>query len=231
MTEQERELAEVGRRAEEKKAAIQAKYKVLEALGTIGQGYKQPFIHVGKLYGTTGSIAFQHDWFAYGKPETKQPDAELLRAMLAAFPPVGKTMYRDGCLSFRPSSVITPEMEEKSTDCLDICPLTVDLELYQHQTASFEWFAEIAGELWRFAVEFPLYNTDLGTLDLRWKKQMGETVVDRCQFLPNHGGQPVRFASGGPQYPNKFTIWWDTDTGKATDFPAIAQKARAEASK
>ena len=226
MTEQERELAEVERRAQEKKAAIETKYRVLAALGAIGQGYKQPFIHVGELYGTKGCIKFQYDWFAY-RDEFKQPDQELLRTLLGTFPPQGKTMYRAGCLSFRPAKTITHELEEKATDCLDICPITVDLELYQHQTASFEWFAEIAGELWRLEVEFSLYATDLGKLDIRWKRKLGETVVDYCQFMPKHGGQAVRFASGGPQYPNKFTLWWDTDTGKETDFPAIAAGAVA----
>jgi hypothetical protein len=228
MTDKERELAEIEKRTQDKKAAIEAKYAVLEALGTIGQGYKQPFIHAGQLYGTVGSINFQHDYFVYGEQKFKQPDPDLLRSLLASFPPVGKTAYKDGSRSFRPASTITHEMEEKAEDCLDICPVTVGLELYQHQTASFEWFATIAGNLWRFEVEFPLATADLGTLDLRYRRELGETIVDVCRFSPNHGAQSIRWPSGGSQYPNKFTLWWDVDTGKATDFPAIAQKSKAE---
>lgn len=226
---QEQELQALEKNMAEEKIAIETKYRVIAALGQLPEGYKSPRIYVYSLYGTRGSVKFEHDWFALSWEKFKQPDSELLRTLLVSFPPTGKTMYRDGSLSFRPASVITPEMEEKSKECLDVCPVTVDLELYQHQTASFEWFAELAGELWRMEVEFPLYGSDLGQLDLRWKRTLGETVVDHCQFMPKHGAMAIRWASGGSQYPNKFTLWWDVDTGKETDFPAIAQKAKEPA--
>ena len=221
MTLQE-ELAKVDAKAQEERAEIETKYRILDALGE-NNGYS-PRIFVHSLYGTKGSVKFEYNWYTYGK-DAVQPTPELLRFLLEKFPPQAKTMFKHGSKSFRPATEITPEMEEKSEECLDVCPVTVDLETYQHQTASVEWFAELSGELWRFEVEFPLYGSDLGTLDLRYKRTMGETIVDRCQFLAKHGAQVIRWASGGPQYPNKFTLWWDVDTGKATDFPAIVRKS------
>jgi hypothetical protein len=72
-------------------------------------------------------------------------------------------------------------------------------------------------------------QTDLGTLSLRYAYYGGHqsgkvSSVEVCEFRPYHDGQRVRWASGSPDVPNRFTIYWDKDTGGKLDFARLAEK-------
>ncbi len=220
MKTREQEIADLDNKLAEAKAALEAKHKIYDLLGDLA-GYAPPSVHYYKLYGKRGSITFRIQRYA-SIAEGKSPDRELFARLLSQFPPVGKVMVKDyGCTSFRPAA------GEWKGDVLDICPVTVALDLFQGHTAKFEWTAELAGELWEFNIEYGLHNTDLGTLNLsysyhdRWHESIKRVEV--CEFLPNHGAHRIRYASGSHTTPNPFVIWWDVDSGKAVNFPELVK--------
>ena len=54
------------------------------------------------------------------------------------------------------------------------------------------------------------------------------TSVARCDFYPSDpNAQRIRWASGDRKTPNSFTIYWDTDSGNAVDFPALVKETDA----
>jgi hypothetical protein len=220
MKTREQEIQDLDNKLTEAKAALDAKFRILDEIGNLGN-YAPPSVHYYKLYDKRGSVIFRIQRYA-SIAEGKSPDRELFARLLAQFPPVGKVMVKDGgCTSFRPAS------GDWKGELLDIHPITVQLELYQGQTAKFEWTADLAGELWEFEIEYHLSDTDLGSLDLRYSyhDRFHESVkrVEVCEFRPNHGAQRIRYASGSPTTPNPFVIWWDVDSGKAVNFPELVK--------
>lgn len=217
----EQELEELDLKKANDAEALRAKHAVLSAFGDTIAGYHPPFVHYGKLYGTVGSVSFKGTDYDTLR-EGKQPDGALLRVLLDKYPPVGKVEVKDGCTSFRLAS------GDWKGDLLDVCPVTIDIETYQSQRAAFHWFAEINGALWRMELSVPLHSTTLGVLTLKWEydRYHNPIRVELCTFRPNHGANCIRFASGGQQYPNNFTLWWDVDSGKALDFPSFIKGAK-----
>ena len=227
MKTREQEIAELDDKLAEAKRALEAKHKIYDQLGDLG-GYAPPQVSYYKLWGKRGSVIFRIQRYA-SIAEGKSPDRELFARLLTQFPPVGKVMVKDGgCTSFRPAAG-----DWHQGEVLDICPITVQLETFQTVTAKFEWTTELAGELWEFEIEYNLYDTDLGTLDLRYSyhDRWHESIkrVEVCEFRPNHGAQRIRYASGSPTTPNPFVIWWDVDSGKAVNFPELV-KVREQSS-
>jgi len=239
METKQQELDKLAQDTEGKRAEIEAKYVILDQMAGIIEGYEPPSIHYGQLYGSNGSIHFRGcDYESIRKG--KSPDRDLLAALLKAFPPQPKVQVRDGCLSYRPA------VKEWKGELLDVCPITVHVEVFQGLTATYEWFArlctapawvrdhgiaqECLDELWRFEVTFPLGRTELGSVRTEVERDKYGTIMryTRCEFLPNYDkpldAQVVKWASGGMQYPNSFELWWDVDGGKEVDFPATVKE-------
>ena len=230
MKTQEQELQAIERKIQDKREAIAAKYKILDAIGDLS-GYAPPSVHYWKLYGSRGSVTFRIQKYA-SIAEGKSPDRALLARLLEQFPPVARVQVKDGCTSFRPHvaaegfnlAALKGESDWKG-NLLDVCPITVRIETFQGTDVKFEWYASVNGESWEFQVEFPLYQTDLGTLRLeydyygRWQEEIKSVTV--CEFTPKHGAQRIRWASGSHKTPNSFTLWWDIDSGKAVNFPDL----------
>ena len=218
MKTRQQEIEALEKKLAEQKAALDAKFRILDAIGDLGD-YASPSVHYYKLYGKRGSVSFRIQRYA-SIAEGRSPNRELFVRLLAQFPPVSKVMVKDGSFtSFRPSS------GEWKGDVLNIFPITVQLELYQGHTATFEWTTDIKGELWEIKIEYNLHDTDLGALELRYSyhDRWHESVkrIEACEFVPKHGAQRIRYASGSHTTPNTFVIWWDTDSGKAVNLPEL----------
>lgn len=227
---------------------LEQKHAVIAALGSIANGYDEPKINHFPLYGSVGSIGFDVPFSSY-TAKGKAPDRALLAKLLETFAPVSRVQVRDGCLSNRPNfSILTSETQERERgrryngataddwkgELLDICPVTVDIdEIDRMGKASFQWFAYLPGGLYRFDVEFSLYSVNLGKLETR--RRYADSAHnypvgwDVCQFHPTCGAQAIRWAAGSSEYPNHFTLWWDVDSGKATDFPGLVKEEAPKA--
>jgi hypothetical protein len=237
----EQEMQELQDKHAEAARELEAKHAVLVKLGDIGE-YEPPSVHYFKLYGARGGVHFRYNKYSSLR-KGSNPDRALLARLLKDFPPVDRVQVKDGCTSFRPAvtapgfnrelakgmSGIKPEETDWRGELLDVFPVTVRLEVFQGPDARFEWYADLDGVLWEFSVEFPLYQTDLGTLDLRYDHYSDGEIkaVDRCDFQPKHGAQRIRWSSGSHKTPNSFTLWWDVDSGKATDFPGLVNLPKA----
>jgi hypothetical protein len=229
MKTEEQELQALERKMQDEREAIAAKHKILATLGDLGE-YAPPSVHYYKLYGSRGSVAFKIQRYS-SIAEGKSPDRELLTRLLAQFPPVERVQVKDGCTSFRPhvaAAGFNLASLKGETDwrgnLLDVCPITVRIEVFQGPTVDFEWYAQVNGELWEFKVEYWLHQTDLGRLDVAYNRAFGRdsgeiTGVERCDFYPKHNAQRIRWASGDRKTPNSFTLWWDS--GKAVNWPEL----------
>lgn len=217
LTKQEA-IEKVKAEAATKLAEVEAKYAVLDKLGPIIEGYEEPHVHYYKLYGTVGSIAFRPCYYDSIK-NGKNPDRTLFANLLAQYPPLPKVMVCDGCKSFRPNA-------EWKGELLDVYPITAHIEVYQGQKATFEWFTNINDAMWELQIEFMLYRTTLGTARVEVERDRYENVIryTRTEFLRETDCQLITWASGGPQYPKSFELYWDPDTGKAMHFPELIKE-------
>lgn len=224
-TLQER-LDEARDKFEQEQAEIMKRASIQDELRGVLEGCHEPSIHFSKLYGRVGSIHV-HGTEYEGLRHDKQPDAALLVALLVKYPPVPFIRVKDGCTSFRPDTIENNQALREGADTYDCYGVHVDIETFQHQVADFTWCSAVAGELWEFEVRFPLYQTDLGVLNMRAIYYGGHGPVrcwEVCEFRPNHGAQIIKWGSGGPEYPNRFTLYWDRDSGAAMDWAKLAIK-------
>lgn len=230
------QLAETRERFNKQQAELVRKHKLLKGLAGIIGDYEPPFVHHSRLYGAVGSISFRSA-FAESLREGNPPDRELFRALLEKVPPVARYRIKGGCLSFRPiPEGYDPEKDpknDKATELWEIHGILVDIEPHggPHQSprASFEWYGYHQAELWKFEIAFPLHQTRLGALDMsakRWGRYGPVRSWDRCRFLPAPALSDfivTRWAAGAPEYPNRFTLSVDPDTGGALDWPALVK--------
>lgn len=213
------ELTRIETKAREDKERVEKEYAILELIGPSVAEYETPRIHPYKLYGSRGSINFASP-FSSSLAKGKAPDSALLAYLLEQFQPIPLVQVKDGCTSFRPA------LQEWKGELLDVYPVTVYIETMHNPQAKFEWYANFAGEVWNFEVTIPLYQTDLGTLRVerdyhdRWQN-IEYSTIRVCEFTPKHGAQRIKWAAGDRKYTNNFTLYWDVDSGKAVDFPAL----------
>ncbi len=191
-----------------KREALMRKHAVLSSgLSVLLDGYQSPFIHHSKHYGRVGSIAIHGTDYAPLR-DGKEPDAALLRALLDAYPPVPMLLIKDGCTSFRPQQTHGARTGESVEEVYPIlCRLD---EVDRGGWVKIEWTSRLNGDLWEFSVGFPLGKTNLGRLALKSRVRSGEiTSWEHCEFTPSCGNaRRIRWASGGRQYPNTFTVYW-----------------------
>lgn len=214
-------LDDLNREQAEARAKLETEYAILSHFVTLAEGYNPPTVHPYKLYGAMGSVHFGYCRYA-SISEGKNPDRELFRRLLAAFPPaLPLVRVKDGCTSFRPD---LPENNVKG-QLYDCGPVKIDIKVFQGPDASFEWHANINGELWRIEIEFPLHQCTLGSLNAR-ARYVGEIVTswDVCEFRADAPAQVQKWASGGKEYPNHFTLFYDRDSGYTMDYPSLVKK-------
>jgi len=235
------DIAELTRKHEEKRKELEAKHAILAQLGPVIEGRKEPSVYFHSLYGSRGSISFKWDKFRTSQDTRKQPDPELFRFLLTTFPPVARVRVKDGSTSFRPDvtapgfdrdlakgmSGLRADETEWRGDLYDCYGVTARIEVYQGPDVRFEWYATVNGQLWEFSIEFPLNLVDLGTLHVHAvyadSHHQHVSYYSECQFQAKHDAQVIRWASGAPEYPNSFTLYWDVDSGKALDFPSLVK--------
>lgn len=184
-------------------------------------------VHGYPLYGTVASAHVDHNWFDYtGK--TPKPTLETVRQAAELLPPEPMVKVRDGSLSFRPKGYVESLPEEKKErweEEQDVTPFLVEVCGFQHLTAEFNWFTKLkSGAVVRVEITLPMPR-ELGTYTV--VRQHGpravEQAIKRCEFIPDtdrvltlfDGTEPVaqlespiRWASGSPTTPNKFTMYW-----------------------
>lgn len=217
------EIDKLTQQHEQKIAELKREHEVRALLGEQIDGYEPPSIHFYPLYGARGSITFKGCPYESIR-KGKAPDADLLRYLLATFPPLPCVKVNDGCTSFRPDLGESYSREDRAVDEYDCFGVIVRVETHQEHTAKIEWYTSLGGEIWKIAVSVPWYATDFGQLDMAAKRWPDGKVIrwERCELRPKHDAQRIRWASGSSEYPNEFTLYWDRDTGASLDFPALA---------
>lgn len=220
----QQELDKLTKKYEEDVGALRKMYSILDAVRerVSIDDYHPPFIHLGKLR----TIAFRGT--EYSLREGKTPDASLLKDLMIKFPWVPVLKVKDGgCTSFHPESEIGKRLAFLA-DCYECGPVTIGVCDIEHGAkAVFRWFSEVNGDLYKFEVKFPLHKTRIGVLDAKAKHYGGEggpiSSWEKCEFIPDQtlNAQKIRWASGGPQYANSFTLFWDRDTGNEIDYAGL----------
>jgi hypothetical protein len=223
------ELKKLEQQQQEKRAELETKYRVMQQLG-VAEGYEPPMVFVHKLYGTVGSVKFDTA-FAETLAKGKQPDGELLRALLEQFPPVTTVLVSDGCKSFRPDYLEVGRAEEWKGTVAEVYGVQVDVEpsTFSRTDVQFKWFAKIDGEVWRFEVVVPEYRASVGSLSIRYVRY-ADGEISRCEsvsFSPaDSNATYIKWASGSSKEPNHLTVYWDVTSGKSVDFPAYIKAAK-----
>jgi hypothetical protein len=155
----------------------------------------------------------------------------------------------------------TEEQLDK-VDTEDVAPYIVCVEQeptqWRHQTMTIQWYSKTPKGLVRLQVKLPL-SYRLGTLTVEYGKNNQYRHVKKCEFAPNWNTigqlgdceqgyktqlQPpkryktqlqgaIRWASGGPEYANKFTLYWvdyyeDANASTITDLITALEPTQDE---
>jgi len=207
-------------------------HEILRA--AVGTSYQPPSIHFHDLYGSKGSISYgeRYGWnTAYSATPIGHADRKLFSDLLSAFPPVPIVEYRDSCLSFRAAiGDLAPENDPKleRVDLSDRHGITVKIDSSESK-AEFKWFAYVDETLYTFSIHFHLDELDgLGTLSMKARHYGAHGPIaswEYVRFFPSEPNATVtKWASGSREYPNDFTLSWDTDSGSEIDFLAMVKK-------
>lgn len=212
------------------KAAILNTHTILNSgLGMLLEGYSAPTVHHYKLYGRVGSISVAWNNYFSLQDRAKQPDASLLRALLETYKPEEMILYNDGCKSFRPASGVSQEdLDGPKTS--DVYPVIAKVEFLHDRLVELHWNSLLNGDIWEFQFKIPLHYLDLGKLDARPRYYGGNSGKvsswEVCQFYPHDKtAKVIRWASGGREYPNSFTVYWE-DTSAELDFPSMIKEVK-----
>jgi hypothetical protein len=237
MTRAEQKLKALQEQYEKQQAQTLQEERILEHVEPLAVGYVEPRIIFSKLYGTAGLVNFKHRGrYRLSTDKGQEPNAKLLKTLLERFPPVPYMKVKDGgCLSFRPDiEENNVDAESHNADVYDCYGVTLKVQTFQEQTIRFQWASELDGELWRFDIEVPFHQTDVGRLEIRARYYGGHASgkiasYEQCELYPKLelDAQCIRWASGGPEYPNSFTVFWDRDSGARIDFPGLFRRQEA----
>lgn len=217
---QRTEIEELKAKHARELAELELKLEIRAALPDVGMPWQ---VHVSELYGTVASVSIEYDFYGIRKGEP-QPTLETVRAIGLALPGVPLVKVRDGCLSFKamPYVEALPEAKkERWQEELEVCPFTVKLSAFQQHTAEFDWVAKVAERLVRVRVKIPTPR-ELARLEVQYSNYMGGRRVRDCRVLIGDKSHviyrdgnslaglesPIRWASGGPETPNDFTLYY-----------------------
>lgn len=215
----EQELADLDKKHASAVADAKLKHSTLVALPDLGE-YAPPYIHRHKLYGSVGSIHFSLQRYS-SIAEGKNPDAGLLRTLLAFAPPVDIIKIKDGCTSFQPE----PETYTSNGNCTDVDPILIDMDPSQFgQATKVKWYGRVGEDLWMFQVELPYHQPKIGTPNFQWNRYAGGqgevSSVKFIGFTPKPiGAKYIKWAGGTNKDPGHLTVYWER--GHNTDIPAL----------
>ena len=204
--------------AQERLAELEAEYAkkrdealkdeaILGLLPDWAKEYKHGGPHWYKLYGREVSIHFDRPRYSSIDGDKKAPDLAFVGRLMAEFSPLPVVMVKDGCTSFRLASA-APEDSERC-NVTPVAPFVIRIET-QDREARFSWTSAVGGFAAELGVSVPLPPL-LGRLDAKVNEdRYGGRKVERCDFEPRAAGaRRVKWASGGPQYLNNFTVYWE----------------------
>lgn len=252
-TQYELELAEIERQAESARQELARKRKVLEYMDAKMPGIWS-YKHFVCVQSRETWVSFSREKYeslrAKGMKDADTP--EFLHEVLRVFPPVPMVKVKDGCTSFKP--LIEWEEEEKrraekmgeqyqERNTYDCGGVRLHVNTYQDREVEFiweTWGTDDEGErerlgskgLIRVAVKVSWWKLEVGKLYMRARYYGGHesgkvSSWERCDLWvdPKWSGQVVKWASGGPEYPNSFEVYWDKDTGARLDYGAMFKGA------
>ena len=218
------EMADLEAKHAKEREELKRKLEIRAELYDVGVPWR---IHVYQLYGAVAGVQIAYPWFDYSAKEPK-PTLDTVRLAALHHPPVGMVRVKDGCMSFRSKEhvdALPEDKKERWEEELDVAPFLVEVDAFQHHSASFEWYTKLKnGALVRVEIELPLMR-ELGQYDIkrRGPDYIEARPIESCRFFPDaarlttlfHGPEPVaqleapiRWASGSPTTPNKFTLYW-----------------------
>lgn len=219
------EMAELEAKHAKEREELKRKLEIRAELYDVGVPWR---IHVYQLYGAVAGVQIGYPWFDYSGKDPK-PTLDTVRLAAEHHPPEPMVMVRDGCLSFRSKAHVEALPEEKKArweEERNVAPFLVEANAFQRQSASFEWYTRLkSGTLVRMEIELPLMR-ELGAYSIRRRgpEHLHDALpIESCTFTPDaarlttlfHGPEPVaqlehpiRWASGSPSTPNKFTLYW-----------------------
>lgn len=223
-------VEEARARAAEELARAEVEDAVLAALPLQGRRW---LVHGHGLYGTVAGARLEADERYYPDPSQRPPAPTLddVLAVAAALPPVPAVVVRDGCLSFRPAAAPLGAREARAT-VEPVAPAQWHAVARLRDGATeveVAWCAQAPAGLLRVSVALVHARDLLGQVEVQWRNLPGERVVRACRYaapagitqLP--GYELVRWASGGPQYANRFTCYWRDPAVTAADVVAAAR--------
>jgi hypothetical protein len=182
-------------------------------------------VHVHKLYGVSADIDIGDPYRRNGETCRTMEQVALL---LNRFPPIPVYMIWDGCLAMRPETDVSDEeaMDENATQIWGVL-LQVEAGTNSGGAKQIaQWFTRVGDLIVEIsaALRHDCYPVQLD-LDTRTDQRTGKILEVRETRLtknPQFSGnfwidQRVKWATGGPEYANRFTLYWlaidDSDKG------------------
>lgn len=174
-------------------------------------------VHVHELYGTVASVR-------YGDPYTTDNRVTWAGAMaiVDALPPVECRLIKDGCTSFRTAAYVDGLPEEKKArweeeNAASPIQLNIDKGLLE-----IEYVGATSAGLVRVSIHMGYLPQGIGKAEAKRVKCHGGFRYEPTRFVAADGlhtvmfhGEPIaqlegpiRWASGGPEYPNRLTCYF-----------------------
>lgn len=193
-----------------------------------------------KLFGSVAGVSYGDNLFGQDKATTWEQAKELI----AKLPPVDLTLVKNGCTSFQPTSYVESLPEDhrdRGKEESPVSPVLLQIEAFQGPYLRLEWYARLAnGELIHVRCNMGyLFSHRIGTYTAKRREHTGGYTYESAKFSPNaelhtiHGEEPIaqlespiRWASGGPEYPNNMTLYF-CNLGADMD-PAMVGRAMVD---
>lgn len=190
--------------------------------------------HSYPLYGKIGTFKVGDDLGSYSSPGLS--DLATAAALAALYPAAPLVIIKDGCTSIRTAAHAAGLPDEKVTEERPICPWWVEIKPYsphggRRQTvAKLCWVAETPAGAVAVEVLLPLLKS-IGRVEVAFNRPMNAPKCTKCELYMNHDGcgdvcdnragvdQRIKWGTGGPEYPNDFTLTW-TAHGEEAPTPA-----------
>lgn len=188
-----------------------AKAELEDALSVFAP--KADRIFVSPLY---GSVA----WITYGDQYKQACSWDEAREIASQNPAMGAMLVRDGSTSIRPAN-----RDWDGRECTRIAPVWLEVETYQSAKLKLHWYSETPKGIVRIDLEMGELSRHphIATHDLRMRVRPGTTVVesqrlsvgsemhairDENERVIVQVESPIKWASGGPQYPSRYTLYF-----------------------
>jgi hypothetical protein len=182
------------------------------------------FVHHTTLYGTVATISYGDSYARYNTPGMTLADALTLAEKLPGVPLV---MVRDVCLSFMSAAHVEslPEADkERWASETQVCPVLAKIEALHGPQLTLEWTTDLPDVgLVRVTCHFSTLPPTVATYSARRINYMGgfrydaplTRLADQVYSITDQSGEivaevqhPIRWASGGPEYPRPVTYYW-----------------------